>query len=72
MELGGGTGVCGLYAACIGASHVTVTDSDEALLKLAHANLTQCCGQTIQLCAWRGSDGARTRCQDRQSRQRRT
>ena len=39
LELGSGTGVCGLFAASLGASHVLLTDDDRpALLDLARGN----------------------------------
>lgn len=43
LELGGGTGTCGLFAAACGASHVVMTDSEARLVKLmehnAHRNM---------------------------------
>lgn len=38
LELGGGTGACGLYAAACGASHVLLTDSIPRLVKLMERN----------------------------------
>ena len=38
LELGGGTGTCGLYAAACGASRVVMTDSEPRLLKLMEHN----------------------------------
>ena len=38
LELGSGTGAVGLYAAALGAPHVTLTDGQEAVLKLAQTN----------------------------------
>lgn len=40
LDLGTGTGVCGIYAACLGASEVLLTDGgSESLLKLAESNV---------------------------------
>ena len=39
LELGGGTGVCGIFAVGLGANHVQLTDGSNALLKLQAANL---------------------------------
>ena len=38
LELGGGTGACGLYAAACGASQVLLTDSIPRLVKLMERN----------------------------------
>ena len=41
LELGAGTGVCGIYAAALGASRVLLTDDDRpALLSLARSNVS--------------------------------
>ena len=39
LELGCGTGAAGLYAAAVGASQVTLTDINPAVLRLAEANV---------------------------------
>ena len=38
LELGSGTGAVGLYAAALGARHVTLTDGQERVLRLAQTN----------------------------------
>lgn len=60
LELGSGTGACGLYAAALGASHVLLTDDGErpSLLELARSNarfnasLYACCEVHVSALSW--------------------
>ena len=46
LELGCGTGACGLFAAGLGAKRVLLTDNSESVLQNARRNIADCAMQT--------------------------